>query len=88
VCKEHVHKHMYAYQEHVLPVRKMCNTYVPVSTECLTGCYACTCVVVPNNKGNSGSLISENFDEQTASNTLSFVLLAIQVSKSKYRPFF
>jgi hypothetical protein len=77
-----------------IPVRNLCSTYVPVSTECLTGCYACTCVVVRNNRGNSGSFILGDFDKQKSSNTFSFVLFsafvlfAIQVSKSKYRPSF
>jgi len=77
-----------------IPVRNRYNAYVPVSTECLTGCYGCRCVVVPNNNGDSGSFISDIFGKQKPSNTLSFVLLSafviltIQVSKSKYRPSF
>jgi hypothetical protein len=69
-------------------VRSVCNTYVPVSPECIRGCYECTCVVVPN---NNGIFISENVDKQKTSNTLSFVLLSAfvllvtQFSKSKYR---
>ena len=74
-------------------VRNMCKKYlsVPVSTECFTGCYGCTCVVVPNNYGHSGSFILEDCDKQKTSNTLtfiilsSFVLLVVQLSKSKYR---
>jgi hypothetical protein len=77
-----------------IPVGNRCNAYVPVSTECLTRCCECTCVVVRNSNGNNGSFILEDVDKEKTSNTLSFfllsafVLLAIQVSKSKYRPSF
>jgi hypothetical protein len=77
-----------------ISVRNRCNTHAPVRTECLTGCCGCACVVVPNNNGHSGSFISDIFDKQETSNTLSFVLLsafvllAIQFSKSKHRPSF
>ncbi len=77
------------------PARSMCTTYVPVSTECLAirRCYGCTCILVPNNSGKNGSFISEILDNQKTSDTLSFVLLSafvlitIQFSKSKHRPF-
>lgn len=68
-----------------MSVRNVSNTFVLVSTECLRGCYGCTCVVVPNSNGNSESLISGQFDNNTLSFVLlsAFVLLAIRFSKSK-----